>query len=177
MPKTTLLLPIVAALCALSGCGNGDFTGAHFEELQKDCTEKLRCVSGSQEHADVDQMQKCVDVAGQELGKASGGVQQEFVDTVARCALLQVCDYVSCSQTDPNTGYAQLHRPDIVTQCMEIVGCQVTNGQRLATTAVDDCIAQTSNQLNFGTTLDQQHFEAKALKCRGLTGCAWANCQ
>jgi hypothetical protein len=155
------------------GCTAADFTAAHFDELQKDCTETQRCNSGG---ANSDELQKCIDEGGAELQNASPARQQEFVDTVNRCATLTFCDYLGCTQADPNTGYAALHRQDIINECQQTVGCRVASMQPQSATAVDQCIAQRSSMLNVATQQAQQAFELKATKCVGQMYCAWVNC-
>jgi hypothetical protein len=167
-------MPVIALMIALAGaCNTVDFTAAHFSELEKDCTETERCNSGG---TNPDELQKCIDEGGATLQKQSQARQQTFVDTVNRCATLTFCDYLGCTQSDPNSGYAMAHQQDIIYECQQTVGCRVASSQPQSVTAVDECIAQRSNMLNFGTQQAQQAFELKAMKCRAQTNCAWVNC-
>src|SRR5262245_5546493 len=128
MRNTSLLCLVLVALAPLAGCGAGDFTGQHIQELQKDCAETVRCMSGSIVGENSDTMTNCVEKSGKSLDEADESVQQEFVNTVARCNLLQQCDYVSCTQSDPNAGYAGMHREDIMNFCTQYVACQIAMG-------------------------------------------------
>jgi hypothetical protein len=165
---------MTAFLCA---CGTDtEFASNHFNELQKDCGETLACNSGSLMIAASDALQQCVDQAGDMLSAASESKQGAFLDTVNRCAMLQVCDYLSCTRTNPNVGYAQIHQQQIQYDCTQTIACRISAGQPQPANAVDQCISQNSNTLNFATQQTQVGFEAKFVKCVNLVGCAWTNC-
>jgi hypothetical protein len=175
--RTRLCSLAVTVLC-FAGCGSSaDFTNSHVFELQKDCTETLRCKSGSIEFASSDDMTNCVSSAGRKLENAGDEKQNTFLETVARCQQLQVCDYLSCTQSDPNMGYAGAHQDAINYDCTQQIACKIAMGQQQAMNAVLDCVTIASNTLNFAPTQQQQQFEAKAARCAGQQSCNWVNCQ
>jgi hypothetical protein len=161
---------MIGLACA---CNTVDFTAAHFSELEKDCFETQRCNSGG---ANADELQKCIDEGGAKLQKSSTLRQQTFVDAVNRCVTLTFCDYLGCTQSDPNTGYAAAHRQQIINDCQQTIGCRIASNQPQSMTAVDECIAQRASMLNVGTQQAQQAFELKVMKCVGQLNCAWVNC-
>ena len=170
-------LAAIAAATVLCACTQGsEFASNHFSELQKDCSESLACNSGALQFASGDATQDCIQAAGDRLDEAGEGTQNEFLNTVYRCAMLQVCDYFSCTRSNPNTGYAALHAQQIQYDCTQTIACRISAGQPQPANAVDQCIMQQSNTLNFATQQVQAAFEQKFVKCPGQVGCAWTNC-
>jgi hypothetical protein len=168
---------VVVMLALLCGCKQSQFGQAHFEELQKDCTETLACGSGALQGTAANAIQDCVHESSDKLDQTSVDRQQLFLDTVARCGQLQVCDYLSCTASDPNSGWAAAHAQLIAYDCQQSIGCRIAGGQAQATSAVNDCVSQESNTYNFGPAQQQTALEQKGVRCAGQQGCAWVNCK
>jgi hypothetical protein len=167
-------LVVMAALCACKK--EGDFSAGHFNEIQKDCSESLICMSPGMIAAN-QALQDCIEDGGDMLDSASERGQTVFIETVNRCATLQQCDYLSCTKSNPNSGYAALHQAQISADCMQQVACQIAQGRIQTQAAVENCIMQQSNVLNFAPAQQQVAFEARFTKCSGQVACAWVNCQ
>jgi hypothetical protein len=167
---------VVVMLALLCGCKQSEFGQMHYSELEKDCMETLACNSGGLATATQDTVQECVHASADKLDETSVDRQQLFLDTVSRCNRLQVCDYLSCTTSDPNSGWAAMNAQLIAYDCQQAIGCRIAAGQPQAATAVTDCVSQESNSYNFGTPQMQNMLVAKGAKCAGQQGCAWVNC-
>jgi hypothetical protein len=163
-------------LSLLCGCQQGEFAAMHTSELQKDCTETLRCGSGALQSTTANALEECVAAGGDQLDQAGAPRQQLFIDTVNRCGQLQICDYLSCTTSDPNSGWAAMHKELIAYDCQQAIGCRIAGGQQQVASAVNDCISQQSNALNFGTPQMQTALVQKGMHCASQANCAWVNC-
>ncbi|HEY2736282.1 MAG TPA: hypothetical protein VGI70_19925 [Polyangiales bacterium] len=168
---------LLVMIALLSGCKPSEFGQAHLNELTKDCTESLNCSAGGGLAASSGvTITDCVHAAGDRLDEAGEAAQQRFLDTVDRCESFQLCDYLSCTMNDPNSGWAGTHQPLITYDCQQIVACDIANHVSVPMTAVDDCVSQHSNQYNATTPDVQNAFEAKGTRCAAQMGCAWMAC-
>jgi hypothetical protein len=175
--KTSLSQLVVMAgfLCACTQ--QAAFSDSVYNELMKDCTETLRCKSDQLQFAAAEEIEKCIEQTGDMLNGASDNQQSMFMNKVTRCMQLQVCDYTSCTESDPTAGYAGAHQAQINYECMQTIACRIAAGMPQGQQAVAECAAQLGNTLNFATQQQQATFEAKALKCAMATGCAYTTCQ
>jgi hypothetical protein len=160
----------------LCGCKSSEFAAMHSSELQKDCSETLRCGSGALQSTTANALEDCVNAAGDQLDAAGAPRQQLFIDTVNRCGQLQICDYLSCTASDPNSGWAAMNQNLIVHDCQQAIGCRIAGGQQQPASAVNDCVSQQSNALNFGTPQMQAALVLKGMRCMAQTNCAWVSC-
>jgi hypothetical protein len=176
MPTKAVVSQVLVMLVFVCACKKNDFTDAHITELQKDCNETLRCTSGALQSASSDLLDDCVHSAGDRLDSAGEAAQQEFLDTVGRCQLQQICDYVSCTQANPMTGFAAANQALINYDCQQIVACRISMNEAQTMTAVTDCSTQQANTLNAATPQIQMTYAARGMKCSGQASCAWVNC-
>jgi hypothetical protein len=175
MRKTMRPYPLLC-LWILAGCASSDFETTHLNELQTDCTETLVCVSSGALSSTDPSINTCVHASASALEAAPETTQQSFLSTVERCTGQSQCQYVSCTQNDPNSGYAATRQPGIQYDCQQRIGCKIAGGQVQSATAVADCVAEQSNALN--ASPDQQMaFDQKFTRCMGMTNCAWTSCQ
>jgi len=155
-------------LLGAAACGSGKFSEDFAQEIQKDCLETLSCVSNSS-------IGNCISKTGSTADKWTTDRQQEYVDTVARCEIKNGCDYVTCTTSNPNAGYAGAHQPQITYECQQRVGCKISSGQVAAPNEVQICIETLSAQLN-ANPASQLTFDGRSARCATAVGCAYNTC-
>jgi hypothetical protein len=151
-----------------AACGSGKFSDDFAEEIQKDCVESQSCVSRTN-------ITECITKTGSTTDKWTTAKQQEYVDTVVRCEIKNGCDYVNCTASDPLSGYAGAHQPQIAYECQQRVGCKIASGQASAPNEVQTCIDTTSAMLNANPTA-QATFDVRSVRCATAMGCAYNTC-
>jgi len=156
-------------LLGAAACGSGTFSEDFAQEIRKDCVESQSCVSKAN-------VGDCITKTASTTDKWSTDRQQRYVDTVVRCETKNGCDYVTCTTSDPNAGYAGAHKAQIVYECQQKIGCRIASGQMQTQTAVDACIDELSAQLNAAPQQSQAAFEARAVRCGAQQGCAYGAC-
>ena len=150
-------------------CGSGKFSDDFAQEIQKDCVESWSCA----QKADV---AHCINGTASAADDWTTNRQQTYVDTVVRCETKSGCDYVTCTVSDPLSGYAGSHQAQITYECQQRINCKISSGQMVEPTAVQTCIAQTSSMLNADTAA-QANFDGRSARCGAQVGCAYNTCQ
>jgi hypothetical protein len=157
------------SLLALGACATSKFSEDFSSEIQRDCLETVACNLTAS-------FESCVNNTGSSLDNASVSKQQFFVDAVYRCQGAARCDYVTCTQSTANTGWAATHLTEVSHDCRERLACKIAGGSMPSAGAVESCIQETSNRLNANPP-DQPAFEARYARCGTLMGCSYGACQ
>jgi hypothetical protein len=160
------------SLLALACGGGGGFSDEHSNEILQDCSQTTTCM---QPGAVQTMIESCVARQNKMLDSASENQQQTFLDDNARCNQLAGCMYVTCTQSDPNSGWAGMHQDLLTYECQQQSLCHMADGKMDPTTVVQDCISQLAAAIN-ANPLSQQSYEQKGVNCAGKTGCAWTSC-
>jgi hypothetical protein len=155
-------------LLGAAACGSGTFSEDFAQEIQKDCLETQNCQKGNQ-------IAECIHSTATATDKWSTNRQQFYVDTVVRCENKNGCDYVTCTTSDPTSGYAGTHLAQITWECQQRVGCKLASGQMTTPNEVQSCIDALGSSLNENPAA-QVAFDGRSARCAAAMGCAYNTC-